>query len=377
MLLGVVVGSCVGVAVADQWDPVRKVLDSWPTLSGGNMSNFCFSVGTAKERIFTYEVGNCTMDTIQSLASSSKMPAMSAIMGAVVDGHLKLDDPINQYLDFWTKDPTDERSEITLRHLLSFTSGYYNSGPGSSILCVDGLPNIDYIDCVKKMYSVLKLKFKPGSTFDYNSYHLQIAGAAAAAAAKMSVVELLDHYLIKRLGMKNTTYGDRNPGLAATMQTTGNDYDIFLRSYLNYSLIPKEFTAEIEHDYTADPGRQVSSKTQSLVDMIGHYGFAHWYECLSNNGKFSQECIDTDIHSDEGLFGYYPLIDRPNGYYFQQVFTGTAKSPFDYTPTSASIGLRMTVKPLLDAIVKGLPAPEPRVVIVTPEHAQTLLKLAL
>lgn len=335
----------------DIWQPVRDILDTWGRTQP-LMPNFCFSVGNATNRLFTHEVGTCTMKTVQHLASASKMPAMAAIMGAVQDGHLGLNDFAHQYLPYWTRSPTDNRSKITLRHLLSFTSGYYASGAGADLLCVDGLPILDFDKCVKKVYDKVPLTYAPGTVFDYNSYHLQIAGAMAAHATKLTASELLDKYLIKRLGMEDTTYGKRNPGLAATMQTTGDDYDIFLRAYLNYSLLSPELCKEVERDYTTNVS--VTNKTQFLVDFIGHYGFSHWVECLDNNGTWPHSCATADVHSDPGLFGYYPLVDRKYNYYFQQVYTGPASNTSDLRATSVSMELREQVKPVLDSIIQGL-----------------------
>ncbi len=57
-------------------------------------------------------------------ASLSKWPAAVMISGLVNAGIMSYDDKANKYLDFWAKDPKDVRSQVTLRHLLSFTSGF-------------------------------------------------------------------------------------------------------------------------------------------------------------------------------------------------------------------------------------------------------------
>lgn len=49
------------------------------------------------------------------------IPAASAHQNT---GTLSFDDKANKYLDWWSKDPNDPRSNITLRHLLTFQSGH-------------------------------------------------------------------------------------------------------------------------------------------------------------------------------------------------------------------------------------------------------------
>ena len=46
------------------------------------------------------------------------------IMDLVEQGVMSLDDRPQDYLAWWTSDPADPRSEITLEQLLSFTSGF-------------------------------------------------------------------------------------------------------------------------------------------------------------------------------------------------------------------------------------------------------------
>jgi hypothetical protein len=62
----------------------------------------------------------------------------------------------------------------------------------------------------------------------------------AAHAAHITVVELLDNYLITKLGLTGTGWlSGQNPVIAAGMYTTVDDYDKILASYLAYDLLPK------------------------------------------------------------------------------------------------------------------------------------------
>lgn len=344
--------SASSTSQADEWDGVRTLLDSWPKnpLAAGLMNNFCFSVGDVKQRRFDHAVGACTMQTQLALASASKMPAMTAVLGVVADStyNLGLDDLVSKHLTYWTKDPSDARSAVTLRHLLSFTSGFFSNSAGGDVACVNGSPFISFDACVKQVYEKGAFIYKAGSTFDYNSYHLQIAGAVAEAASGLNINMILDKYLLGKLGMNHSSYGPVNPALAATLVTTGDDYDLFLRAYLGYQQTPLSLATEAERDYTASV--QVSDKSQFLVDYIGHYGFAHWYECIYSP-SFSSACQQARVHCDPGLFGYYPCVDRVNNYYFQIVYQGHVESLDDLRATNASMHLRQAVKPLLDAIM--------------------------
>ena len=102
----------------------------------------------------------------------------------------------------------------------------------------------------EKSYDLAPFRFEPGTTWAYNSFHLQVAGAMAAYAAGISVQELLHRYLIGPLQLKATTWlGGTNPGLAGNLMTTGDDYDRILRAYVGNELIPEEVSKEMEKDY--------------------------------------------------------------------------------------------------------------------------------
>ena len=60
----------------------------------------------------------------------------------VSDGTIaSLDDPVSKYLDYWTKNTSDPRSQVTVRMLLTFTSGFGGGHPGAANR--DAAPAID------------------------------------------------------------------------------------------------------------------------------------------------------------------------------------------------------------------------------------------
>ncbi len=64
-----------------------------------------------------------TTDTVQPVGSVSKMVIGLALMNAVARGHVDLDTPINQWLDFRVVHPNWPRAPITLRQLATHTAG--------------------------------------------------------------------------------------------------------------------------------------------------------------------------------------------------------------------------------------------------------------
>ena len=64
-----------------------------------------------------------TPDTVMNIGSISKTFTGAALMHAVQEGKLSLDEDINTYLPFKVVNPHDPNGRITLRHLATHTSG--------------------------------------------------------------------------------------------------------------------------------------------------------------------------------------------------------------------------------------------------------------
>ena len=56
--------------------------------------------------------------------SATKITTAAAIGAAVAEGYLGWDDRVHQHIDWWTSDEADGRSHVTLKHLLSLSSGF-------------------------------------------------------------------------------------------------------------------------------------------------------------------------------------------------------------------------------------------------------------
>jgi len=110
-------------AQADQWATLQQGIESWAALNFDQ--DFAVNVGNANGTIWTYSTPDFSMSkTRMAGASLSKWPAAIMISGLVADGTMSYDDPVNKYLKYWATDEKDVRSKVTLRDLLTFTSGY-------------------------------------------------------------------------------------------------------------------------------------------------------------------------------------------------------------------------------------------------------------
>ncbi len=164
-------------------------------------------------------------------------------MRAIEDGGLGLDDLASEHLSYWTKDPSDMRSFITLRHLLGFTSGFSGAGASCS--------GLDFDSCVQRTYETANHDHMPGDFYDYNEVHINLAGGVVSAATGKSMLELYEQNLLAPLEMTSTRFTNpTNPALGGGLTSTARDYFKFLRALYNKdpALLSPELIEEMEKD---------------------------------------------------------------------------------------------------------------------------------
>lgn len=304
------------------------------------LPNVSFTAGDSRGRMHAYEKGASSLQMPQFLASASKFPAAVAIAGAVAEGHFTFDSlAADVFSPWWTTATDDPRSQVTLHHLLTFTSGLVLESPdGGDVPCLAfNASKVPSEECAKQIYSSGHWQSAPGSIWSYHSLHLQLAGAMAAKACGVTIPALLDKYLLKRLNLTHSFWAtdlshpgpsaDPNPHLAATMISTGDDYEKILQAVLTYSILPKAVLDVMEEDcYRYYPSLQAANNTKDTSLLFyGHYSMGLYYECpifkLDGTGGWDESCYEAARHADPGAFGYWPLIDRRRGYYMQIVVT--------------------------------------------------------
>lgn len=211
------------------------------------------NVGTAVGETYTFENAQDRTNTQSWLASSGKWPAAVAIGGVVNAGFLDWNTRASDIFPWWSSDPSDARSRITLRSLLNFASGFVTSNPadqhGFELQCMripaGHLYSIE--QCAEQIYKNAKHESEPGTKWTYNGFHLQIALAMASKRSGKSARQVLKEYLYEPAGMRNTmVMGGRNPLVATFMFSTGRDYASFLRSLLKYDILPKRILDVME-----------------------------------------------------------------------------------------------------------------------------------
>lgn len=147
-----------------------------------------------------------TRDTVWLTASVTKPIVCAGICLLLERGRLGLDDPASRYLPEFNE---GERSQITLRHLLTHTSGLPDMLPENTELRKRHAPLAEF---VRRIYTT-PLLFRPGTRISYQSTGIALLGEIIARVTGQPCGEFLRREFFQPLGMAGTSLGWR-PELA-------------------------------------------------------------------------------------------------------------------------------------------------------------------
>ncbi len=134
------------------------------------------------------------------LGSISKPIAVTAFMTLFDRGEFKLDDRLNRYLPEFTG---DARNEVTIRHLLTHTSGLPDQLPENDALRRRHASLADFA----KHAIRTPLQFAPGTKYAYSSMAILLASCVAEKISGTSILDLVDRTVLQPLDMKHSAQG--------------------------------------------------------------------------------------------------------------------------------------------------------------------------
>ncbi|MEO1574845.1 MAG: serine hydrolase domain-containing protein [Pseudomonadota bacterium] len=310
---------------ADPWARVAQRLDTH------HVDDLVLIVGTAEDEVFRYEKGSFGATDIHRVASASKWLTSATILTLVEQGLLDLADRPQDYLAFWTDDPEDARSAVTLAQLLSFTSGFH-IGPREPG-CIGGRA-LSLQECVRQFYEA-GLHATPGATYFYGPAHMQVASAMAEVATGQPWSEIFELTVSQPLSMSGSSFPAVHPRASGSARSTAADYAAFLQAHLTGWLSDSALAALARPRLEdVDIVSRPAAVEASGADWS--YGLGVWRECAAS--VWDDVCASRSLISSPGAFGWYPWLDLDTGYF--------AVLAVDEWPTA-------WVNPAADSVVLG------------------------
>lgn len=137
-----------------------------------------------------------------SIGSISKQFTAAAVLMLQEQGKISLDDPVSKYFPDLTR-----AGEVTIRELLSHTSGYQDYYPQDYVpkFMVSPTTTQHIMDTWAKM----PLDFNPGTRWQYSNTNYVIAGAVVEKITGRPLFDLLKQKVFDPLGMKSVINTDQ------------------------------------------------------------------------------------------------------------------------------------------------------------------------
>jgi CubicO group peptidase (beta-lactamase class C family) len=152
-----------------------------------------------------------TNTTVYEIGSNTKQFTAAAIMMLVEEGKVQLEDKIAKYFP----DAPETWNRITIRHLLTHTSGIQNH------VAVPGYLNIFKTSITSettpareellRMFFKLPLEFQPGETWAYDNTGYYLLGIVIEKASGKTYWQFLEERIFKPLGMAATRNTEPTP----------------------------------------------------------------------------------------------------------------------------------------------------------------------
>lgn len=148
---------------------------------------------------------NADANTMYGLLSVSKTLTVTGLMAAVEEGLLDLDVPIGAYLPGFrlnSRFPEDPMATITVRHLLSMTSGLTHDAPVGNNADPYTPSYEDHIRSISRTW----VRFRAGERAEYSNLGIELAAYILETVTHRPFTEYIQKKVLDPLQMHRTTY---------------------------------------------------------------------------------------------------------------------------------------------------------------------------
>ncbi|HXE52901.1 MAG TPA: serine hydrolase domain-containing protein [Tepidisphaeraceae bacterium] len=141
-------------------------------------------------------------DALFWIASMTKPVTATAILILQDEGKLSINDPVSKYIPELAelKDSDGKPARITLKHLLTHTSGMVDEAPGDVLRSAKTLADLIPV------YARSPLQFEPGSRWKYCQSGINSLGRVVEIVSGKSLPDFFQKRIFQPLGMKDTTF---------------------------------------------------------------------------------------------------------------------------------------------------------------------------
>ena len=275
-----------------------QVNDTTPGLVIGIVQNgkLIFSKGYGLANL-SYGMANDSK-MVYNVGSVSKQFLGYAFAMLHVKGDLSIDDPVGKYLEDW---PEFEHP-VTLRHLLTHTSGYREAYTMSNLAGrIVGVDRLSRAECLNVVRKQPELEFVPGSNWTYNSTAWVILAEVFEKVTGEKADTWVEQNMLKPLGMNNT-------------QIESYVGEVITNAAESYVFDPEQGYINQESNRAIFGAAEVYSSIDDLVKWVNNYRTAtiggkavndlFLEPFILNDGSDSEYALGIDNSTYNGLRRY-------------------------------------------------------------------------
>jgi CubicO group peptidase (beta-lactamase class C family) len=245
-----------------------------------------------------------TPQTSFMIGSTTKSFTALAVMQLVEAGKIELDAPVQTYIPWFRVADEAASAQITVKHLLTQTSGFSNSA-GLQELTASDLSEQAIENSVRAMADVALVR-PPGSAYEYSNINFTTLGLVVQMVSGQSYERYIQEHIFDPLEMKNSFTSQEE----AQLNGMSTGYNTF-------------FGIPFAKDVPFNRGNLPAGLLICSVEDLAHYLIAQL-----NDGRYAE----TGVISPQGMAAMHaPLVNlgRPDDFYGM----GWVISPINNVPT--------------------------------------------
>jgi CubicO group peptidase (beta-lactamase class C family) len=159
------------------------------------------------------------------LMSCTKSIASLAIGRAIADGKIKgIDQPVS---DFYPEMKQGRKAAMTIRHLLSMTSGIQNTGTGMEVYAAPDMV---------RLAVAAELTTAPGAAFDYNNKSVNLLSGIIHVATKQPLDDYVRDKFFQPMDIESWNWGRDDEGNASAMA----DLALYPEDFAKFGLLVQQ-----------------------------------------------------------------------------------------------------------------------------------------
>src|SRR5215831_9997469 len=332
MVLGAMLGLCawcsaVRAQTVDMIDPAMKArVDSIAlgVMEQRGVPSASVAVVQGGKLVYTHAYGRAhidpnraaTPDMRYSIGSISKQFTAAAILILQEQGKLTLKDPVGMYVPGLT-----HGDEVTIRQILSHTSGYQDYWPEDYLMKPMQQPTT--AQAIVDQWAKKPLDFDPGTQWQYSNTNYVIAGLIVERVSGQRLMDFLGEHVFHPLGMRSVwnsdearlTQADATPyiryalgplrlapkeGLgwtfaAGELAMTAHDLALWDESLIAQKVLKPESYREMFTEVKTKDGKGTHyGLGVSVEDLDGHSDISH-------SGEVTGFVADNEVLVDDGV----------------------------------------------------------------------------